>query len=321
MTIRPFVSLAVVLATVAAHAAPTLSIPSKDLALQGIKQMRQSKRIMLPTVYVEVMNWGKITSVTQTSALQTLGGAANSTARSTLEIAVPSDVAMLRGVAGELYADLAAKLRAGGWEVITHDQVADELKGVNQEAFDAKLGAPVRKVTVGKQKMHYTIAAPEGMPVIDPGMTMPLFGLRSVLKANDFSAMETTYRFDPVALQATGRHGIASNTAGTNAEAKLALAYAQCSLLTAKVYPGWIRLQKPVAVEGNIGEVKKAADVSPGLANGLSAALGMATGLGSISSKKGLYVCDVDQPALKEALLVAGKAFNDEIVKAMGSPQ
>jgi hypothetical protein len=321
MKIRPLVSLALTFA-VTASAAPTIAIPSKDLDLQGIKQMRQSKRIFLPSVYVEVMNWGKITSVTQTSALQTLGGAANSTARSTLEIAVPSDVAMLCGVAGELYTDLAAKLRAGGWEVITHDEVADELKDVNQESVDAKLGAPVRKVSLGKQKMHYTIAAPEGMPVIDPGMTMPLFGLRSLLREKNFSAMETTYRFDPVALEAKGRHGIGSNSASTNAEARLALSFAQSSLLTAKTYPGWIRLKKPVAVDdAGIGEVKKAADVSPGLANGLSAALGMATGLGSISSKKGLYVCDVDQPAMKEALLVAGRAFNDEIVKAMGSPQ
>lgn len=292
------------------------TIPAKELDFTGVKHTKQAKRVLLPSVYLEVMNWGKITSVTQTSALQTLGGAANSSARSTMEVAVPADTAMLRAVADELYTDLAAKLKAKGWEVVTYADVKDHpvLTGVKKEPIEPKLGLPMRKVSLGKQKMHYTIATPEGMPVIDPGMTIPLFNIRALLKERDVMGLETTYRFDPVALTAKGRHGIGSNSASTEAQANLVLAHAQATFSTPKGMPGWVRLKKPLAVERGIGDIKKAADVSPRFANGLSAALSLIGG-GAISSKKGLYVCELETDALKASLLSAGKAFNDEIAK------
>lgn len=300
--------------------APAFSIPEKQIDVMNIKHLKTAKRILLPTAYVEVLNWGKITSVTQTSALQTLGGASNSTARSTMEVAVPSDVALLRGIADELYLDLATKLRAAGWEVITFDDVKSDptFAKQKQEDTDPKIGAPVRKVSLGKQKMHYTVVAPTGMPVLDPGMTMPLFGLRSLLKDRETHALETTYRFDPIALTAKGRHGIGSNTASTAAAANLTLSYAQATFVTSKLAPGNVRIKEPVAVVGDIGEIKKAADVSPQVANAISEALTFLGNAGSISSNKGLYICEVDQPALKTSILLAGKTFNDEIVKGLG---
>ena len=236
-----------------------------------------------------------------------------------MEVAVPSDIAVLRSVAAELYLDLATKFRAAGWEVIVYDDLKSEaaVAGLKQEKVDEKLGAPIRKVNLGKQKMHYTIASPEGMPVLDPGMTMPLWGLRSLVKEKGMHALETTYRFDPVALQGKSRHGIGSNTASTSAEANLVFSWAQGVFISDKWAPGWIRLKSPIAVVGGIGEVKKAADVSPEFANGLSKALSYIGG-GSISSQKGLYVCDLDQAALKKSLLTAGTAFNDELVRGFG---
>ncbi|ATC62832.1 hypothetical protein CMV30_01995 [Nibricoccus aquaticus] len=300
--------------------APAFTIPAKQIDTVSIKHLKSAKRILLPTANVEVLNWGKITSVTQTSALQTLGGASTSSARSTMEVAVPSDVPMLRAVADELYQDLATKLRAAGWEVLTFDDVKADPVFIkqSQEKTDPKIGAPVRKLTLGKQKMHYTVVAPAGMPVFDPGMTMPLWGLRSLLKDRDTHALEATYRFDPIALTAKSRHGIGSNTASTAAEANLTLSHAQGTFVTSKLAPGNVRLKEPIAVAGNIGEIKKAADVSPQLANAISEALTFLGNAGAISSNKGLYICDVDQAALKTSILLAGKIFNDEIVKGLG---
>ena len=65
------------------------------------------------------------------------------------------------------------------------------------------------------------------------------------------------------------------------------------------------------------GELKKAADVSPVLANGISKALSFLCG-GSISSQKGLYVCELDHAALKSSLSLAGKAFKDELMQGFG---
>jgi hypothetical protein len=302
----------------AADSAADFAIPTKQLDISGVKYLKGSKRVLVLGVNLEVMNWGKISSVTQTSALQTLGGASNSSTRSTLEIAVPSDVAALRAVAGELYADLTAKLTAAGWEVIPFEKVAGTatILGAKTEPVDAKLGAPTRKVNLGKQKMSYTIATPAGMLPFNWGMTMPFWTIRSVLKEQDANALELTYRFDPVALQGKSRHGIMSNTASTSAEANLVLAFGQGTFLSPKFAPGWVRLKTPVPVVGGVGEVKKIEDASPALANGISAALSLIAG-GAINSKKGIYICEIDQPALNASLLLAGKTFNDEVVKNM----
>ncbi len=305
-----------------AHAAETtadFTIPAKQLDITGAKHFaKTTKRVLILGVNLEVMNWGKISSVTQTSALQTLGGASNSSTRSTLEIAVPSDVAALRSVADALYADLTAKLTAAGYEVVLFEKVAGTaaILGASTESVDPKLGAATRKVTLGKQKMSYTIATPAGMPTFTWGMTMPLFSLRSVLKEQDANALELTYRFDPVALQGKSRHGITSNSASTSAEANLVFAFGQASLLTPKIMPGWVRLKSPVPVLGGVGEIKKIEDASPALANGISSALSLIAG-GAINSKKGIYLCELDQPALNASLLLAGKAFNDEVVRGI----
>jgi hypothetical protein len=73
-------------------------------------------------------------------------------------------------------------------------------------------------------------------------------------------------------------------------------------------------------VVGGVGEIKKTSDASPNVANGLSKGLSMIAG-GAINSSKGLYVAELNQDALKASLLAAGKAFNDEIVKGLGTPQ
>lgn len=306
-------------ASCAVHAAD-LAIPANGVDLTGTKHLQQTRKIMLPGVYVEVMNWGKITSVTSTSALQTLGGAANGAAKAEMEVAVPADLDMLQSVAAELYQDLATKLRAAGWEVVTYAEVRNDpvMKKVSLVDSDPKLGVPVRKVKTSKQELHYTVAAPLGMPVIDPGMTMPMWNIRALLKEINATGLETVYRFDPVALKATGRHGMGgTNYAETEAHANLMLAHAQAQFATAKMFPGSIRLKKPLVVESEIGVVKKTKDVSPEFENRLSKALTYIGG-GQISKSKGLYVCELDPVRLKPALLAAGKAFNDEIVKGAG---
>lgn len=313
------VSLAIPAGSIAAE--PEFSIPSKQIDVTGVKYLKTSKRILLPTVNIEVLNWGKITSVTQTSALQTLGGDDNSTSRSTMEVAIPSDVPALRAVAGELYTDLATKLRAAGWEVITYDEgkANPALANIRQESVDPKIGAPVRKVNLGKQKMHYTQAAPVGMPTMNPGMTMPMWGLRQMLTELGTHAMETTYRFDTVALEGKSRHGIGTNTASTSAQANLVLAHADALFLSNKWAGGKVRLKAPIGIAGDIGEIKKIEDASPTAANALSAGLSLLGG-GAINSKKGIYIAELDQASLRASILSAGKAFNDEIIKGVGAP-
>jgi hypothetical protein len=315
-------SLLVFTAGLTATAAPEFSIPAKQIDVTGAKYLKTSKRILLPTVNLEVLNWGKITSVTQTSALQTLGGADTSTARSTMEVTIPSDVPALRAVAADLYTDLATKLRTAGWEVITYDEAKafPALANIKQESVDSQIGAPVKKVNLGKQKIHYTQIAPPGMPTMNPGFTMPMWGLRSLLAEQSTHALETTYRFDTVALMAEGRHGIGRNTASTNAEANLVLTWADAFFLSNKLAGGNVRLKNPQTVVGGVGEIKKTSDASPNVANGLSKGLSMIAG-GAINSSKGLYVAELNQDALKASLLAAGKAFNDEIVKGLGTPQ
>lgn len=96
--------------------------PTKGIEYFNVTFVKESKRIVLPTLYIRMMDWGRVTAVTQTSALQWMAGRRDSTVRDTKEIVASVDQELVRSVAAELYADLAAKLRTTGYEVVTHEE-------------------------------------------------------------------------------------------------------------------------------------------------------------------------------------------------------
>lgn len=314
--------------TLANAAEPTLTAaelfgsPPKKVNFVAIKYLKPAKRVIVPTVYVRMMNWGRISSVVQTSALQSLSGKANSSARSTMEVAAPIEVALVREIADALYADLVRQLRAQGLEVLTHEDIKTNptIAGLRAEAPDPAYGVPLEKVTLGKSKARYLRVAPTGLPNIDAPIQGPLWPMRSVFKELDGHGLIVTYTFDPVALQAEKRHGIGSNTASTNANASLQLAAGSLAhVLTSKGALAGIGVSESVIVAERVGAIVPVADVSPRYANALSAALGELTKSGSISSKKGLYALEADSPLLRDHAIAGGRAFNEVIAQTLGN--
>ena len=60
--------------------------PPKGVDFTGVKYLKESKKIVIPTLYIRMMDWGRVTAVTQTSALQSMAGRRDSTVRDTKEI-------------------------------------------------------------------------------------------------------------------------------------------------------------------------------------------------------------------------------------------
>lgn len=326
-TSRRFLVLATLLAVTSARAAdPAVTAdalwgnPAKGIEFFNTKFLKESKKIILPTLYVRMMDWGRVSAVTQTSALQSMSGRRDSTVRDTKEIVATVDTALIAEIAGALYADLAAKLRAAGYEVVTFDEVKTHatFAGLSIKPIDAKLGAVSDEVNMNKVRFRYLKIPPAGFPVYAPPIQGPLWPMRSALKELGAHAMIVTYTFEPIVMEAESRRS-AVNTAHAKATAQLRLASAYAEFLNPKAAGGSIKTTEPRRLSDNVGEIGPVADVSPDTANALSSALGGLFGTGSIKSRKNLLALNPDKARLREYLLAGGQAFNDVVVRGLTS--
>jgi hypothetical protein len=293
--------------------------PPKTIEFFNVKFMKESKKIVLPTLYIRMMNWGRVTAVTQTSALQSMAGRRDSTVRDTKEIVASIDPELVQGVATELYADLATKLRASGYEVITADEVKNNatIAALPHEKVDPKTGAVSDEVNMGKVRFRYMKIAPQGMPVYDPPIQGPLWPMRNALKELGANAMIVTYTFEPMVMESESKRGISSNTAHAKATARLQLSSGYAQFLNVKSAGGSIHAKEPRRLTDNVGDIVPVANVSPTTANALSSALGGLFGGGSITSRKNLLALEANKDLLREYMLAGGKAFNDVIAQSL----
>jgi hypothetical protein len=291
----------------------------KAIEYFNVKFLKESKKIVLPTLYIRMMNWGRVSAVTQTSALQSMAGRRDSTVRDTKEIVATMEPEFVRGVANELYADLAAKLRASGYEVVTHDEAKSNaiLAALPLEKIDPKTGAVSDEVNMGKVRFRYMKIAPDGMPVYDPPIQGPLWPMRNALKELGAHAMIVTYTFEPIVMEAESKRGISSNTAHAKTTARLQLANANALFLNAKAAGGTIQTKEARRLTDNVGDIVPVADVSPSTANALSSALGGLFGGGSIKSRKNLLALEPNKDLMREYMLAGGKAFNDIVARSL----
>jgi hypothetical protein len=319
-------------ATPSLHAADTAAVadtpvtadtlwgtPVKGVEFFGVKNLKESKKIVVPTLYIRMMDWGRVTAVTQTSALQSMAGRRDSTVRDTKEIVASVDPELVRGIANDLYADLTQKLRGIGYEVMTHDDVKSHatFAALPLEKPDPKTGVVSDSVNMNKVRFRYMKIAPQGMPVYDPPIQGPLWPMRHALKELGTGAMIITYTFEPLVMESESKRGISSNSAHAKATATLRLASGSAEFVNPKYAGGVIRTKEPRGLNDNVGDIVPVANVSPKTANALSAGLGSLFGGGSISSRKNLLALEANPERLREYMLAGGKAFNDVVVRSL----
>lgn len=294
--------------------------PAKEIEFFKLKYLSKADAIILPTLYLDLLTYGKGTATSETSGLQRMAGKAQSTVRAKAEAVVPLDAALARQLAGRLYDDLVTRLRQEGWTVYTYADIAGEeaLQKVKLEKPDKDYGEPVVKYSDGIVKKEYLRFAPEGMLVFDGGLTGPLFKMKKLGAKMKANLVLPILSFDLAQVQLSAERGYSSLSASAGVAPELLLTGVNYSFLNPKNAGGGIISYPYRSLDTEAGRVVEQEDVSPEFANALSSALGALTGTGSIQKGHGVYVVEPDWAKVESGVISAGESANDIVARAMG---
>lgn len=273
----------------------------RELDFVGLRYLEVSKRIALPTVYVKMMSWGRMTPLPHPSGGGSSAVKRDRLTRAPLEMTVSVDPKILRAIAQELYDDLVAQLRAAGWQVVTNRDLSNStaLFRLQQEEPDAALGVPVDTINPYKEKRRYLKVAPDGMPIVKLVDGPGIWSLHGVAEEQEANVVIATYIFDPVAFEAAAQTG---GTSSLGERASLQLVYGGLEFLNPKRDGGVVRSRAPAQLWANIGSL------IPSSENGSES---------EANRKKGLYVLKLDSEALQKCAVEGGKEFNRDAVEGM----
>lgn len=277
--------------------------PDKQLAFDGLKQLRKSKKIFLPSVTLHLLVAGDMFAV---------GSAGANTAQAKMKYAtVGLDKAFAQKLAQDAYNDLATKITAAGYEVITWDMVKDREDVKKFERLTPAKGGDLPHYSPVGIANNYLLVTPSDDQAIKPAFQGLGWTWRKVTKELDATLLDVTYMMDAPQVWADTEKGYKRVNVSVNSAPGMTMASARINMATAK--GGWGSMMTKSYTVGfgeNVGTLSKAEDNTPTAANALSAALGILGGVGKIDRKSGIYVFQVDQPAYAAAVAKATGAVH-----------
>lgn len=320
-------SAGVELAPATAAAAPvtaTLSIPvnvgyPEDMASYG-------KVVVVPTAYLKLLVDGSVFAAKQGSALASLGGGSSNSVKAKAEYKVAGiDKEFAQGLAKQAYDDFVAKLRGAGYTVLTYDDIKgrDFVAGAARDTGKADWGMPTEKPVGGRDT--YVVAAPSDEMAFKVGFTgvFAEFVKYGKPKFTDAALVIPTYTINAPQAWADTDSGYNRIEASTNVVPGMNLQYASATWMGApKVrmgggnLPGVVTKAAVVNISENAGTLSKV-DTTSNAANGLSKALSMLGGGGSISANSADYTFTIDKAAYSAGALNGIASFNAEVAKAL----
>lgn len=135
------------------------------------------------------------------------------------------DKALVQGVAQKIQDDLAAKLTAAGFTVLTYNDLKDQPVLVSQERLkiEANWGMPVKGNTWTSDPLTYVIATPTDAQAFDRPITGPLFWLRNLAREKDVVMVAPEITFSVPQMYGEASEGYKRAEAGisTNPAMKL----------------------------------------------------------------------------------------------------
>lgn len=315
MSPRIFARFATALLTVSVtlHSAPAsedAATPTnfkQDLESVGVTTLTPSKRVAIPTLYVKMMQWGRMAPVPHPDSANNSGSKKDRGTRPMLEMGVAIDPKVLQEIARELYQDLVLQLRASGWEVITFRDLSTStaLFRLEQEEVDTNSGAVVDTTSPTKEKRRYSKIAPENMPVLKTGDGPGISWLGKVAEEQGVLILVPSYVFDPVAFEAAAQPSGATTLAPLGERASLQLVYAAFDFVDPKSNSGLIRTRSPVQLWADIGSLAPPAEKGPEVAYALPKRFAA-----DAIKKKVFYLLRPDLPALAHCVTDGAKEFN-----------
>ena len=285
------------------------------------KNYGDSPIIIVPTVFVKLPLSGKIFAVKQGSALSTLGGGSANTVRASAHYVVSGlDKKLAQEIAGKVYDDFVAQLRAAGFTVKTYADIKDLdfVKAAGRESADGDLGLPTEKDRSGN--VVYAVAAPGDEQAFQSGLSSGVFNQFAHLGKSKFSEgtmIIPTYTIAaPQAWGETGS-GVGTISASANVQPGMSLMSAGAPLLTAKGGWGGVQTKAPVRISEKVGELTKE-DTTSHAGNAFSKSLSLLSGAGSITGSSANYQFTIDPAAYETGVLTGAAAFNAEVAKIAG---
>lgn len=321
-------AVAASVATPAVQAAASTALAPLSVAVNvGYPEDMASygKVVVVPTAYVKLLSEGSVFAAKQGSALSTLGGGSANSVKAKASYQVAGlDKAYVQGLAKQAYDDFVAKLRGAGYTVLTYD----DIKGRDFVAAAArnagKDGAlPTEKAVGGRDT--YVVATPSDEMAFKVGFTgvFAEFIKLGKPKFTDAALAIPVYTINAPQAWAETDSGFNRIEASTNVLPGMNLQYANVTWMGApKVRMGGgnaagVVTKAPVInLTENAGTLSKV-DTTSGAANGLSKALSMLGGGGSITGSSADYTFTIDQAVYGAAALHGIASFNAEVAKAI----
>lgn len=287
--------------------------PAPHVVLDGLKGLRVSDTLLVPTIYLRVATEGTV------FASKGIGG---STASAKGSFSVNGlEKSSLQTLATQLYTQFVQDLKAAGWKVLTYDDIKDdpEVTKLERRKADGALGFPTEKSPDGRT--HFAIVTPTDPQNFTPAMQGLHWTLRHVGKARNATVLVP--HIDIVAPQVWGetRKGYSSASAKVNTAPGMNMNYALILALTPKGGGGVIAKMKYAVVNAteNAGAFTDAKDKTPSAANGISKGLGILGGVGSISRSSAAYQFTIDPAAFSAGVVRGGGGFLTYIAKVIGA--
>lgn len=278
----------------------TFENPAKQLKGDGLKLLGSGNTILIPMVYSENL----IAGVHKASK----GGAHAKVTAANAGITPELGTRL----ADDLLADLVARIRARGRDVLLYADVKDrpELAAVKELAPDKKYQVPMISVNVGYGDMDYLVSAPSGQPIYtrankvayDAGAAMRFAKLA---RAVDAIVVVPTYRFQAPVLYGSTNLSISKDYAEVGISPSMILAFGGFQLLSAKGDWGSYMMDgvETIGLADSVGTLQKTED-----AQSTDTSLFDFSTFRSMA-KKG-YILTVDTDAYYTAAMKAGQDLN-----------
>lgn len=279
--------------------------PDKQVNIDKIKNLGKSKKVLLPTVTLQLLATGDLFAST--------GGNSAKMKYATVGL----DKAYVQQLAAEAQQDLAAKMTAAGYEVIGWEQIKDRPDVKEMERRKPGKGIDLPLESPRGSSNDYLFVSPSDEQAIKPAMQGLFWTFRKVAKDLDATMLEVIYVLDAPQVWSESERGYKRSSVSVNSAPGMTMTSARITLATAKMAGGSLMTTGYMTgVSENVGTLSQVKDDTPSGANALSSALSMLGGGSSINRKSGVYVFQVDQPAYATAVRKATTSVNGLFAEA-----
>jgi hypothetical protein len=286
--------------------------PATQLQFSGLDDFAQSKRVILPTLYVRMLAGGNVWTADA-------AGKETSQVRARFEVD-GIDKTLAQNLAKLLYADLADRLRRAGFQVLTFDDVKGNryFSNLPRHAIESRAGMRIENDRLGTS--YFVVAPSDDMDFSDNPLASTVRMFREGahdLKAN---VIVPTFCFDAPAIWAQIERGYRRDAVSVKALPAMSLppGVMRIEFVTAGGDTGSIRNAGRIAnIAPSVGSLYERREELPG--DPALKALNVLGGL--LGGPIHVYQFRIDREAYAAGALKGGVAFNDMVAKVAAKHQ